>query len=125
MTLDPQLANEDYCYLTTKGRVSGRDHTIEIWFALDGRKLYMAAGGRDGADWVKNLSQTPAVAIKLGDVRLRGRARIVGGGDEDSRARQLLFEKYSGRYSGDLTNWRRSALPVAVDLDEESLRGID
>jgi hypothetical protein len=27
---------EPFCYLTTVGRVSGRPHTIEIWFALDG-----------------------------------------------------------------------------------------
>jgi hypothetical protein len=32
-------------------------------------------------------------------------------------ARRLLFEKYQGRYSGDLSRWRTTALPVAVDLD--------
>ncbi len=28
------LADEDFCYLTTTGRISGRAHTIEIWFAF-------------------------------------------------------------------------------------------
>lgn len=125
MTLETHLANDDYCYLTTKGRVSGRDHTIEIWFVLHGRTLYMAAGGRDSADWVKNLRRTPAVAIKLGKVRLEGRARVADDKDEDDLVKKLLFEKYSGRYSGDLTNWRHTALLVAVDLNEESLREVD
>ncbi len=44
---DPALAGEQYCYLTTTGRVTGRPHTIEIWFALDGGTLYMLAGGRE------------------------------------------------------------------------------
>jgi hypothetical protein len=30
--LASQLAKEDFCYVTTKGRVSGRPHEIEIWF---------------------------------------------------------------------------------------------
>jgi hypothetical protein len=52
MTADlDQLAAEDFCYLTTRGRVSGRPHTIEIWFAQSERTLYMLAGGREGSDW--------------------------------------------------------------------------
>lgn len=36
MTLDvSQLADETFRYLTTTGRISGRPHTIEIWFALN------------------------------------------------------------------------------------------
>jgi hypothetical protein len=45
--------------------MSGRPHTIEIWFALDERALYLLSGG------------------------------------------------------GDLSGWRRSSLPVAVDLAPE------
>ena len=93
---------------------------------LDGRMLYMAAGGRDSADWVKNLRRTPAVEIRLAKVHLQGQASIIAEDeDEGDLAKQLLFEKYSGRYGGDLTNWRQSALPVAVDLGEERPRGID
>jgi hypothetical protein len=29
-------ASQAFCYLTTTGRVSGRPHTIEIWFARRG-----------------------------------------------------------------------------------------
>jgi hypothetical protein len=29
----------------------------------------------------------------------------------------LLVEKYQPRYSGDLTEWGRTSLPVAIDLD--------
>lgn len=59
------LAQEDFCYLTTTGRVSGHPHTIENWFALNDQTLYMLSGGRDKSDWVKNALRTPAVQVKI------------------------------------------------------------
>jgi hypothetical protein len=51
-------------------------------------------------------------------VTLPGRARVVTDREEDGAARRLLYDKYSARYAGDLANWRRTALPVAVDFRE-------
>jgi deazaflavin-dependent oxidoreductase (nitroreductase family) len=109
------LADEDFCYLTTPGRVTGRPHTIEIWFALDGEILYMLSGGRDGSDWVKNLQRTPEVTVRIANERFEGYARVVEDAKEDELVRRLLIEKYE-RNPGSLSNWRRTALPVAVDL---------
>src|ERR671937_3118422 len=113
MAVDPSLASESYCYLTTTGRVSGRPREIEIWFGLAGSTVYMLSGGCDRSDWVKNLMRTPEVAVRIADRTFAGRARIVDDRDEDAAARSLLFEKYSARYSGDLSGWRESALPIA------------
>ena len=109
-----------FCYLTTTGRVSGRPHTIEIWFARHGRTLYLLSGGGDRSDWVRNLRRHPEVTVRLGRrdaAELAGRARVVEpGSDEDELARRLVVAKYQSTYGGDLSGWRRSALPVAVDL---------
>jgi deazaflavin-dependent oxidoreductase (nitroreductase family) len=111
------MANDDYCYLTTTGRRSGDAHRIEIWYARAGETLYLLAGGGRRSDWVRNLEATPSVTVEL-DGETRGAiARIVDDDDEDAEARRLVFEKYEPRYGGDLTTWRASALPVAVDLD--------
>jgi len=110
------VAGEDYCYLTTTGRVSGRPHTIEIWFALDGKTLYMLAGGREQADWVKNVKHSPEVRIKISDTEFTGQAHIIQRPEEDALARRLVAEKYVPRSSDDLTDWSRTALPVAVEL---------
>jgi deazaflavin-dependent oxidoreductase (nitroreductase family) len=109
------LAGEDFCYLTTAGRVTGRPHTIEIWFAMEGYTLYMLSGGRARSDWVKNLQRTPRVTVRIADERFDGLARVVEEGEEDELARRLLVAKYE-RTPGSLSNWRRTALPVAVDL---------
>jgi deazaflavin-dependent oxidoreductase (nitroreductase family) len=117
MTDWSQFAGEQYCYLTTTGRVSGRPHRIEIWFAIDQDRLYMLAGGGDRSDWVKNLRRDPAVTIEVGAGRGEGQARLVTDPTEDRRARTLVHDKYAPSYRGDLSRWRRSALPVAVDLE--------
>jgi len=119
MAPDPaSLGDEAFCYLTTNGRVTGRPHTIEIWFALNGRALYILSGNgpRQRADWVRNLTKTPEVTVRIGDREFAGIGRIVEGDEEDGHARRLLLEKYKPTYSGDLSEWGRTALPVAVDL---------
>jgi deazaflavin-dependent oxidoreductase (nitroreductase family) len=111
------LAREEYCYLTATGRVSGEPREIEIWFGLDASTLYMLSGGGDRSDWVKNLIKTPAVRVRIADRTFNGRARIVEDANEAALGRRLLFDKYSAGYSSDLTNWRDTALPIAVDLE--------
>ena len=110
------LADEDFCYLTTIGRVSGRPHTIEIWFALHGHTLYMLSGGMDRSDWVKNALRLSDVTIRMKARIIAGKARLVKDAEEDALARRLLFEKYEKSSQDDLTEWSRTALPVAVDL---------
>ncbi|MEO7909514.1 MAG: nitroreductase family deazaflavin-dependent oxidoreductase, partial [Roseiflexaceae bacterium] len=110
-----QYIDDDFCYLTTTGRVTGQPHTIEIWFALDGPTLYMLSGSH-ASDWVKNLLRAPAVAVRLGETIFAGNARVVEQADEDALARRLVVAKYQPRSSDDLAGWGGTALPVAVDL---------
>jgi deazaflavin-dependent oxidoreductase (nitroreductase family) len=116
MGFGTEAAQEDYCYLTTTGRVSGEPREIEIWFGLVGPTLYMLSGGGERSNWVRNLLREPAVTVRIGGVTQPGRARVVEDHDEDETARKLLFDKYSSRYGGDLDDWRSTALPIAVDL---------
>jgi deazaflavin-dependent oxidoreductase (nitroreductase family) len=111
-----QFAQDDFCYLTTHGRVSGRPRTIEIWFALHEGVLYMLAGGRDSSDWVKNLRRDPNVSVRIRDTTYTGRARVVERPEEDALARRLVVAKYQPGYGENLTDWGRDSLPVAVDL---------
>jgi deazaflavin-dependent oxidoreductase (nitroreductase family) len=111
-------ADDDFCYLTTTGRRTGRTHRIEIWFAIDGDRLYLLAGGRGSSDWVQNLAAEPAVAVELGGVTRRGSGRILDEqGDEATRARALVHAKYAPRSADDLIAWRDSAMPIAIDLE--------
>ena len=122
MDLDPALAAEPYCYLTTTGRIAGNPHEIEIWFALESSTAYLMNGnskydaGR--ADWVRNLRKQPTVTLRIRDHSFDATARVVTDPVEDARVRRLLLAKYATPQKP-LSEWGRIALPVAIELRGE------
>lgn len=112
-------ASEPYAYLTTIGRRTGRPHRIEIWFAVHDGRVYLLAGGRERADWVRNLQANPHVLFELGGETHAGTARVLQAGTvEDQRARELLVSKYS-RQGDDLEEWGRTALAVVIEFSAD------
>src|SRR5919199_215163 len=88
-------ASAPYAYLTTIGRRTGRPHRIEIRFAVQDRRVYLLAGGRERSDWVRNLQANARVTVELGGETHAGVARVLEPGTaEDQRARELLVAKY-------------------------------
>ena len=81
--------------------------------------MYLMSGGGDGADWVKNIRAEARVRVRLGDESYDGVARVLAEAtEEDALARRLMLEKYQPAGSDELRSWGRSALPVAIDLEE-------
>jgi len=115
------MAEDDFCYLTTTGRISGEAHEIEIWFELDPvapATVFMLAGAGHDSDWVRNLAQDPVATLRFGTdpATTAVRARLLDADtDESRRARDLVFAKYQARGHGDLRDWRGRSLPVALD----------
>ena len=115
--LPAEAAAEPYCYLETVGRVSGRVHTVEMWFAAAGTRLYLMSGGRDRSDWVRNLMREPRVWVRVGTTIYNGEATLIEGTAEEQSAREALAAKYCGWRGGPLPNeWARRALPVGISL---------
>lgn len=113
------LSDRSFCYITTTGRRSGSPHEIEIWFGwVKGATIYLMAGGRERADWVRNMKADPQVIVRIGDNTFRGTSRVVSDADEDALARRLLAAKYQGWQKGQpMSGWAQSALPVAIELE--------
>ena len=111
------IPDVSFCYLTTTGRVTGRPHEIEIWYALSGRTLHLLAGGGTSSDWVRNLDAEPRVRVRIEDRHWEATARRVTDPLEDRAARQALAAKYQGWEEGaPLSRWAETALCIAVDL---------
>jgi deazaflavin-dependent oxidoreductase (nitroreductase family) len=106
------------CHLQTTGRKSGRPRTIEIWFGTDGERVYLLAGGRHRAHWVRNLIADPQVRLRIGGTTLAGTARIIEGETREDLARRLLAAKYQGWSEGrPLSSWAAGSLPVEIGFD--------
>ena len=58
---DLASADEDFCYLTTRGRVTGQ-HDIEIWFANKHDTLYMLSGDAPTGCGTRT---DPAVTVRI------------------------------------------------------------
>lgn len=111
------LSTESYCYLTTTGRVTGKPHEIEIWFGTRGDTIYLLSGGGDKSDWAKNIRVQPQVKVRISKEKFTGQARFALDADEESQARRILAAKYQGWREGrKLSEWARTALPVAIEL---------
>src|SRR5215831_15775439 len=86
----------------------GRPHLVPIVFALEGDTLYSAVDRKPKRSRrlrrIENARARPDVTVlvdrydddwsRLWWIRLRGRARVLDGGDEHDRALELLREKY-------------------------------
>lgn len=113
-----EVANEDYCYLTTTGRVTGNPHRIEIWFGARGNSIYLLSGNGPGSDWVKNMRKTPRVTVRILNTTFAGSGRLVTDPEEEMAARHLLAGKYH-EYEEDqtLSGWARTSLVVGIDMN--------
>ena len=112
-----RLGHEDFAYLTTTGRRSGKRHTI----GSGSRSTTARSTSYLVVETPRTGCAQPAEderGASPGRHAERGRQpREVADPEEDTLARQLLDEKYmSWRPGKQLSSWARNALPVAIDL---------
>ena len=63
-------------YLTTKGRVTGKPHTVPLRLVYYRGKLY--ASRRDTqSDWCRNLLKNPDVTVEIEGQKFSGTAQLV------------------------------------------------
>jgi hypothetical protein len=96
MEIPDRLKKEKFAYLTTKGRKTGKNHEVELWFALANDRIYLSHEG-EFTDWMKNLTKNSTVSLKIGPENFQGEAVLTQMGSENREAgKQALYEKYYG-----------------------------
>jgi len=97
INLNLHLNHIQFLYLTTIGRMTGKEHQIEIWFVKYEGKYYVISERREKAQWVQNIIHYPKVSFTVGDNKINGNARIVNKDMEHklaSEVSKLMDEKY-------------------------------
>lgn len=110
------LADAEFCYLTTTGRLSGDPHRIEIWFVAHADAAYLLSNST-AADWYRNLVAEPRVVLEIAGERRDTTARLVDATDPANPiVRPAMVAKYQAGYAQeDLREWSETASLVRVD----------
>ncbi|MGH7818397.1 MAG: nitroreductase/quinone reductase family protein [Candidatus Binatia bacterium] len=88
------LKRTSNCRITTRGRRTGKPHTVTAWFTVgDEGNVYLGTLRLD-RDWPKNARQNPVIEIQVGDLRLRGEARLVTEEPRRTDIEERLRSKY-------------------------------
>ncbi|GBC69670.1 hypothetical protein HRbin01_01372 [archaeon HR01] len=79
--------------ITTRGRKTGKPHTVTIWFGVDenGRMFVSSLRNRD---WVKNILANPEVEVAIKGVTRRMRAVKVESEEDKQLIRSIWGRKY-------------------------------
>jgi deazaflavin-dependent oxidoreductase (nitroreductase family) len=88
------VEDESTVKLTTIGRVSGKPHTVTIWFVREGDHLFVQSGKDGHTNWYQNALVHPEIALHIGALKLRGRATPVTDPEETAHAHRLFELKY-------------------------------
>ena len=79
--------------LITRGRKTGREHRVTVWFARDGDALWLRTDGE--TDWHRNLVAEPNARVVIDGREMR--VRYEPSRDRDADLRRLV-ERWRAKY---------------------------
>ena len=87
---------EQYLYLTTRGRKSGRPREIEIWFTHHNGRFYVIAE-YETSNWVQNVRAHPEVKVRVAGRKFSAHARILSP-EKDAELNRAIQELSRKKY---------------------------
>ncbi len=107
------LEETPYLNLTTKGRKTGLNHNVELWFAYEnGRLLFLA---HEDSHWWKNIEKNPRVEVEVSEILFQGKGSLVQ--QKLEYVLTLFRQKYGAsqveRWYGE-TRGRRKAVEIEL-----------
>lgn len=108
---------QKFIYLTTKGWKTGRPHTVELWFALIGEKVYLSHEGEE-THWMKNIAHNENITFEIGGINFNGIAHHLEGDTEEMIiAKAALYKKYYGMGSREtVDDWFSLSRLLSIEL---------
>jgi deazaflavin-dependent oxidoreductase (nitroreductase family) len=85
--------------LTTSGRKTSKQHTVTVWFLVDGETVYLATL-KLKRDWPRNVMKNGHVELNVADEVLKGRARQITDAKRLEHVKALLAKKYWAAWLG-------------------------
>jgi hypothetical protein len=80
--------------LTVTGRRSGRPSTRPVWFVEEGGTLYLLPVGGSGANWYRNIVETPRIGLAADGAEVETEATLIEDASVVSDVKSKFGEKY-------------------------------
>jgi deazaflavin-dependent oxidoreductase (nitroreductase family) len=114
-----EVALQKFIHLTTNGRRTGNPHTVELWFAVSGDRVYLSHEGKQ-TDWMKNIKKNGAVAFEIGGKHFTGNARLLHDSTEEAwTGKVALYEKYYDKAAKEvIEDWFSLSRLLAIELTQ-------
>jgi deazaflavin-dependent oxidoreductase (nitroreductase family) len=111
-----RVAKGKYIHLTTRGRKTGNPHTVELWFAIAGKKIYLSHEG-GYTDWMKNILGDSRVEFRIGKIQFKGNAQVAESGEVFELGKHALYLKYYGRADEDtIDDWFSESTIIEISM---------
>ncbi len=108
------LQNDNLIEITVTGRSSGRPISLPIWFALDGKTLYLIPVKGSGTEWYKNLRKTPTIHLSARGKTLTVSAHFL----TDQAQLDQVLERFRDKYGRNVKSYYPK-YDVAVEVPLE------
>ena len=106
------LQDREEITITVKGRRSGREIKLPVWFVLDGKTLWLLPVHGSRTQWFRNVLADPMITVRAGRQALTAAGR-------PSRARsavQRIVERFRKKYTAKLVAQYYDRTDVVVDV---------
>ncbi|MGD0689475.1 MAG: nitroreductase family deazaflavin-dependent oxidoreductase [Candidatus Bathyarchaeia archaeon] len=111
-----KVRSQKLIHLTTKGRKTGRPHSVELWFAASDGKVFLSHEGKE-TDWMKNIKQNCEVSFEIGGENFTGKGHYINEDpDEAWRCKVALYEKYYEKATKEIIDdWFSLSTLIAIE----------
>lgn len=110
-----KVRSQKFIHLTTKGRKTGRPHSVELWFAASDGKVFLSHEGKE-TDWMKNIKQNGEVSFEIGGENFTGKGHYIEEPDEAWLCKVALYEKYYGKATKEIIDdWFSLSTLIAIE----------
>lgn len=114
-----QYIDRECCDVVTRGRRSGREHVVELWFGIIKESIYFISGNGRSADWFANIVAYPEVEVRFDNDHRIGIARVISDEDERRQLGDLMGAKFDWDGDDDINlsrqAWCYDVPAVAID----------
>jgi hypothetical protein len=88
-----ELKGRGTLQLTTRGRKTGKRHTVTTWFLVEGQTLYVVTMSMR-RDWPRNIGKNGYAEVQIDGTVLKGHATQIRDAKRMERVNELLRQKY-------------------------------